>query len=194
LVNAGTLTKPCDNSGTQTAAGYTEAAYNLDVAERLAELLREAGAHVILTRTAETPWGPCITERAAIANRVHAAVAISIHADGGPPSGRGFHLIYPPSIPGLTDDISAESWRLALDVRRSFFVATGMPYSTYVGRAALDVRSDLGGLNLSDVPKVFIETGNMRSARDASLLSSPPFRQKEAVALASGLSDFLLGR
>ena len=84
LVDAGTLRKACDTAGTATADGYTESAYNLDVALRLARILRAAGARVVLTRTTDTGWGPCITERAAIGNRAHADAAISIHADGGP--------------------------------------------------------------------------------------------------------------
>jgi N-acetylmuramoyl-L-alanine amidase len=194
LVNAGTLEKACDASGTQSASGYTEAEYNLDLSLRLAGILRTAGARVVLTRTTNTGWGPCITERAAIGNRARASAAISIHADGGPSSGRGFHVIYPPSIAGLTDDIAGSSFLLALDVRRRFATGTGMPYATYVGHNGLNVRSDLGGLNLSDVPKVFIETGNMRNAEDAALLSSPTFRQREARALAAAFEDFLAGR
>ena len=69
-----------------------------------------------------------------------------------------------------------------------------MPYSTYAGKAGLDVRSDLGGLNLSDVPKVFVETGNMRNPTDAALLSSPAFREREARALAVGLARFVAAR
>ena len=45
--------------------------------------------------------------------------------------------------------------------------------STYVG--GLVARGDLGGLRLSDVPKVFIETGNMRNAADARKLESRRF-------------------
>jgi N-acetylmuramoyl-L-alanine amidase len=100
-------------------------------------------------------------------------------------------VIYPPSIKGLTDDIAAPSRRLAFDVRAAFHSGTGMPYATYIGGQGLDVRSDLGGLNLSDVPKIFIETGNMRNATDASLLAGPTFRQREARALARGLATFL---
>jgi N-acetylmuramoyl-L-alanine amidase len=191
LVNAGTLYKPCDTTGTSTADGYSEAAYNFDVALRLRAVLVSEGARVILTRSSNSGWGPCITTRAAIGNRAHADAAISIHADGGPPGGRGFHVIYPPSIRGLTDDIAAASRRLALDVRASFRAGTGMPYSTYIGSRGLDVRSDLGGLNLSDVPKVFVETGNMRNATDAGLLESAAFREREAHALARGLTLFL---
>ena len=191
LVNAGTLRKACDTTGTATDAGYSEAAYNFDVALRLARILRGEGARVVLTRTSNTGWGPCITERAAIGNRAHANAAISIHADGGPASGRGFHVIYPPSIPHLTDDIAAASKRLALAVRDAFAAGTGEPYATYIGIDGLDVRSDLGGLNLSDVPKVFIETGNMRNATDAARLESATYRQREADALARGIAAFL---
>jgi N-acetylmuramoyl-L-alanine amidase len=191
LVDAGTLRKPCDTTGTQTARGYTEAAYTFDLALRLARILRRSGARVVLTRRANTGWGPCITERARIGNRARADAALSLHADGGPPAGRGFHVIYPPSIRGLTDDIAVPSRRLALDVRAAFRAGTRVPYATYVGRRGLAVRSDLGGLNLSDVPKVFVETGNMRNARDAVLLARPAFRQRQARALAAGLRAFL---
>ena len=191
LVNAGTLSKPCDTTGTETDDGYTEAAYNLDVALRLARLLRAEGARVVLTRTTNTGWGPCITERAAIGNRARADAAISIHADGGPADGRGFEVIYPPSIPRLTDDIAAASHRLALAVRDAFAAGTAEPYATYVGQEGLDVRSDLGGLNLSNVPKVFIETGNIRNAVDARRLESPAYREREAEALARGIGAFL---
>jgi N-acetylmuramoyl-L-alanine amidase len=191
LVNAGTLWKACDTVGASTNDGYPEAAYNLDVSLRLARILRARGAHVVLTRTTNTGWGPCITRRAAIGNRAHADAAISIHADGGPPTGHGFHVIYPPSIRGLTDDIAVASRRLALDLRTAFRRGTGEPYSTYTGRAGLDVRSDLGGLNLSDVPKVFVETANMRNPWDAARLHDAAYRQREAAALARGLETFL---
>ena len=191
LVNAGTLWKPCDTTGTATPDGYPEPAYTFDVAQRLKRLLQAAGARVVLTRTSNTGWGPCITERAAIGNRAHAVAAISIHADGGPASGRGFHVIYPPSIGGLTNDIAKPSRCFALQMRSAYRAGTGLPYATYLGGTGLSVRSDLGGLNLSDVPKVFVETGNMRNATDARLLESPAFRERIAHGLADGISRFL---
>ena len=190
LVDAGTLRKACDTVGAATRGGYTEAAHNLDVALRLERLLRASGARVVLTRRTNRGWGPCVTARAAIGNRARADAAVSIHADGGPATGRGFHVIYPPSIRGLTDDIAADSHRLALAVRRAY-ARTGMTYADYTGRAGLAPRRDLGGLNLSDVPKVFLEAGNMRNTVDARLLSSARFRQLEARALAQALADFL---
>jgi N-acetylmuramoyl-L-alanine amidase len=183
LVDAGGFRKACDTTGTSTRDGYSETAYTLDVATRLARILRHAGARVVLTRTSNEGVGPCIDERAAIGNRAHADAAISIHADGGPPSGRGFDVIYKPNAP--------ESRSLALAVRQAFAVITNEPYSNYIGRDGLQVRSDLGGLNLSVVPKVLIETANMRNADDARLLESAAYRQREAVALARGLESFL---
>jgi N-acetylmuramoyl-L-alanine amidase len=191
LVDAGTLRKACDTTGTSTADGYPEPAYTFDVAKRLRAVLRAAGAQVVLTRTTNAGWGPCITERAAIGNRARADAAISIHADGGPPSGRGFHVIFPPSIRGLTDDIARPSRCFALQMRAAYRDGTGLPYATYLGGSGLSVRSDLGGLNLSDVPKVFVETGNMRNAEDARLLESGAFRERIARALATGIARFL---
>ena len=66
--------------------------------------------------------------------------------------------------------------------------------TTYIGQDGIDVRNDLGGLNWSTIPKVFIETGNMRNATDAALLSSAAFRQRVAQSLCQGLADFLAGR
>ncbi|MBV8950653.1 MAG: N-acetylmuramoyl-L-alanine amidase [Actinobacteria bacterium] len=190
----GTGFRACDTTGTNTADGYTEAAYNLDVALRLAAILRAGGANVVLTRTSNEGVGPCIDERAAIGNRAHAAVAISIHADGGPPAGRGFHVNYPALVRGSTDGIVGPSYRLALDLRAAYQAGTGMPPSTYVGSGGLVARSDFGGLNLSTVPKVLFETANMRNATDAALTENAAFRQRVAQAFASGLAAFLTGK
>jgi len=193
LVNIGNGTKACDTTGAQTNAGYAESAFTWDVANRLAALLRQAGATVVLTRSSNTGVGPCITERAAIGNRAHADAAISIHADGAPTGGYGFHVIEPLSI-GRNAAIVGPSDRLARAIRATFAAGTGEAYSTYTGGGrALTTRSDLGGLNLSTVPKVFIECANMRNAGDAGRLTSPVWRQRAAVALAAGLTAYLHG-
>jgi N-acetylmuramoyl-L-alanine amidase len=192
-IDGGGFTEPCDTVGTTTDSGYTEHAFNFDVATRLAALLEAEGAIVVLTRPSDDGVGPCVNVRAAIGNDAHAAAAISIHADGGPTDGRGFHVLMPALITGYTDDIYAASHLLGVHVRDAF-LATGMPTSTYYASQGLAERTDLGGLNLSNLPKVFIETGNMRNAADASLLESVDFRQREAQALAVGLAEFVAGR
>jgi len=191
-VDAGTLRKACDTVGTATAAGYPEWRHNLRVARRLARILVARGARIVLTHNGKQPrWGPCITRRARIANRLDADVAISIHADGHLGTGRGFHIIHPVAVSGLTDDIAAPSKRLARDVRKTYARATGLPRATYAGKNGLHARDDIGGLNLSDVPKVLIETGNMRNTRDAALLTSGYFQWREARGMAAGITRFL---
>lgn len=193
-VDAGGFQKPCDTTGTETASGYPESLFNWNVALDLQALLTEAGAQVVLTRNSNDGIGPCVDQRAAIGNAAHASVAVSIHADGGPPSGRGFQILYPAPIPGLNTAIVGPSYRLALDMRAAYLYATGMPYSTYVGTQALDQRGDLGGLNLSQVPKVFVECGNMANPADASLLVTAEFQQRAAGGIAAGLAAYLAGR
>ncbi|MFG1879772.1 N-acetylmuramoyl-L-alanine amidase [Sphaerisporangium sp. NPDC049003] len=190
-VNVLTQWKPCDTTGTSTNDGYSEAAFTWDVANRMVKLLRAKGATVKLTRDSNSGVGPCITQRAAIGNRAHANAAVSIHADGAPASGRGFHIIMPKKINGPVDPVVGSSKKLGLALREAYKSGTGMPYSTYLGKDALDFRSDLGGLNLSTVPKVFIETGNMRNPTDAAKLKDPAFRQRIAVSLTEGLQKYL---
>ena len=183
--------KACDTTGTETDGGYAEATYTWDVALRTRRVLRNRGATVVLTRTNNHSVGPCIDERARIANRAHADAKVSIHADGGPASGYGFHVIEPARIAGLTDDVFGASHRLALDLRGAFRATTREPYATYIGHDGLDRRDDLGGLRLADQPAVFIETGNMRSARDARRMLRATYRLSVARGIANGVERFL---
>lgn len=180
----------CNTTGTQTDSGYSESAYNFAVGTDLATLLRAAGASVVLTRTNNDGVGPCVNERAAILNAAHVDVGIDIHADGGPASGRGFAVIEP--VPdGPNDSVIDSSKQFGQDVRAAL-LATGMPTSTYDGHDGLVLRDDLAGLNLTTVPLVLIETGNMRNLTDASLLESPAFQQGVAQALLIAIERFLL--
>ncbi|MBB2912400.1 N-acetylmuramoyl-L-alanine amidase [Streptosporangium becharense] len=190
-VNVLTQWKACDTTGTATANGYSEAAFTWDVSQRLAKILKSRGATVKLTRDGNDGVGPCITERAAIGNKARADAAISVHADGSSPGNRGFHVIMPRKIKGPVDPVVGASEKLGVAVRDAFRSGTGLPYSTYIGKAALDFRNDLGGLNLSTVPKIFVECGNMRNAGEAAKFQQPAFRQKIALSLANGVQDYL---
>jgi N-acetylmuramoyl-L-alanine amidase len=181
----------CDTTGTETDGGYTEAQFNFDVAQDAAADLRAEGATVVLTRTSNSGVGPCVTERAAIGNEAHSDAAISIHADGGPADGRGFAVLEPVAD-GVNDAVIAPSAVLGSDVRAAFVAQSGMPVSTYDGVDGIAARDDLAGLNLSTVPKVLIECGNMRNATDAALLVSPARQAQAARAIASGITTFVL--
>lgn len=187
IVHQGPIRKACDTAGTSTNGGFAEWRFTQQLGTRLARRLRAQGAMVTFTRANGVPaWGPCITQRAAIGNR--ATVSISLHADGAPAGARGFHVIRPGFVKGYTGDIVLRSSALAVQVRDSLRgIRGGIPTSTYLGRQGIDVRTDLGGLTLSDVPKVMVEHGNMRNAADARILASPVWQERTAAALTAAL-------
>ncbi|MFJ8646426.1 N-acetylmuramoyl-L-alanine amidase [Streptomyces sp. NPDC093546] len=194
-VDIGTNRKECDTTGTSTNSGYTEAAFTLDVSHRLRTLLQEQGATVRFTHDADRPFGPCIDERARIGNEAKADAVVSVHADGSAVGNRGFHVILPALVKSGTADtarIVGPSRALGERLAARFAAATGSAPANYVGGGdGLDVRKDLGGLNLSTVPKVFIECGNMRDPKDAALLTDAAWRQKAARGIADGISTYL---
>jgi len=193
LIWNGRESETCDTTGAETDAGYTEALFNWRVALYLTADLRAAGATVVLTRTSDTGVGPCVTKRAALGNEVHANAAVSIHADGGPPGGRGFAILEPVAD-GINNAIVGSSAILGADLRAAFAAGTGEPVSSYDGINGIQPRDDLGGINLSTVPKVFIECANMRNAADAALVTSPRWQVRVARAIAAGLTTFVLSR
>jgi N-acetylmuramoyl-L-alanine amidase len=186
-------TKPCDTTGTETASGYTEAEYNLAVARMAVAILRKRGARVVMTPVPSRAWGPCITARAALGNRVHADAAVSIHADGAPASDHGFYVIVP-SAPiaysGLTQTMIRHDRALGAALLRAFHGATGMPVSNQYPTGYL-ASDSYGGTNLSHVPRVFIETGNMPNAGDAARSESSRFRRLAALGIANGIAEFV---
>ncbi len=126
-------TKPCQTSGTAADDGYPEHSLNWDVTNRIRAELEGLGVHTELSRADDTSVGPCIDARAAAANAAHPDAIVSIHADGGPAAGRGFHVNY--SSPPLNGAQSGPAVALAGDIRDSL-VAAGIPPSSYLGATA----------------------------------------------------------
>ena len=143
-------------------------------------------------RNGQDLWGPCVDDRGRAGNRAPADLKVSIHGDGSYAAGaRGFHVIAPANRAPWTSDIHKPSLRLAGDVRTGLLSAD-FPVANYIaGGDGLDVRSDLGTLNLSDVPTVMVELGNMRNAAEARVLTSSAGRARYASGLAAGIRGFL---
>jgi N-acetylmuramoyl-L-alanine amidase len=195
LTDAGGFLKACNTVGTETDAGFPEWAFNLDVARRARIILRSAGARVIMTQNGHTPYGPCNDWRAWIANRAHADASIAIHADGGPDDGYGFAALVPELVVNSQADNSAiikPSAQFADALLQHFRRATDEPLSTYLGADGIQPRNDLAGLNLSTVPKIFIECANMRNASDALRVTDPRWRDAAAEGIAASIRAFIL--
>ncbi|WUI29278.1 Rv3717 family N-acetylmuramoyl-L-alanine amidase [Mycobacterium sp. NBC_00419] len=181
-------TKDCQTSGTTTDDGYPEHAFNWAVVLETQRLLNERGVRTVLSRTDDSSLGPCVDQRAAAANTLHPDAVISIHADGGPASGTGFHVNY--SAPPLNDAQAGPALRLATTMRDSL-EKSGLPPANYIGADGLFGRSDLAGLNLAQYPAILVELGNMRNANDAAQMETGSGRTNYAAAVADGIEAYL---
>jgi N-acetylmuramoyl-L-alanine amidase len=176
-------TKACNTVGAATDSGYPETTFNFAVASLTATRLRGLGARVVLSRSADSAalWGPCVDVRGRLGNSLAGtptAVKVSIHADGGPASAAGFHVITSPSSPG--------SRALAREMKES--LASSFPVATYVADGTgLDSRTDLATLNHSRIPTVLVELGNMRNDSDAGRMTTASGRTAYAEALVDGI-------
>lgn len=183
----------CDTTGTQTdsAHPYTEALFNWRVASYLKADLLKDGAKVVMTRPSNKGHGPCVNKRSFIINDAHANVAVDIHADGAYCARcRGFALLEP-IADGPNNKVIHSSRTLGADIKAAMLALRRMPVSNYDGTKGISYRNDLAGLNLTKVPKILIEVGNMKNAADVRLLTSPTFQQQVARALLNAIIKFL---
>jgi N-acetylmuramoyl-L-alanine amidase len=190
LVWIGNRWKACDTVGTSTRSGWAEHRFNWLVANLVKSRLQALGATVVLSRPSDTGYGPCITTRAALGAKVHARLKVSIHADGAPSYDHGFFVMRPGLVRGYTDDILASSYTLAKAVR-SGLVKVGLRVANYYATTGIIARTDMGGLNMSDVPAVMVELGNMKNTGDAARMMSSTGRAQYANGLVAGIRLFL---
>jgi N-acetylmuramoyl-L-alanine amidase len=181
-------TKDCQTSGTTTGGGFPEHTFNWDVVLQIRQALDQLGVRTAMSRGNDNALGPCVDERAAMANALNPDAVVSIHADGGPMSGHGFHVNY--SNPPLNDAQSGPAVQFAT-MMRDQLVAAGLTPSTYIGSNGLYGRSDLTGLNLAQYPSILVEMGNMKNANEAAQMESASGRAAYAAAAARGITAYL---
>ena len=181
-------TKDCQTSGTTTGSGFAEHTFNWEVVLLIRQALTQLGVRTAMSRGDDNALGPCVDERAAMANALNPDAIVSIHADGGPPSGRGFHVNY--SNPPLNDAQSGPAVQFA-QVMRDQLVASGLQTSTYLGTDGLYGRPDLAGLNLAAFPSILVECGNMKNADEAVQMESARGRAAYATAVTRGITAYL---
>ncbi|KGI70170.1 Rv3717 family N-acetylmuramoyl-L-alanine amidase [Mycolicibacterium rufum] len=181
-------TKDCQASGTSTADGFPEHTFTWDTTLRVRQALMGLGVRTAMSRGDDSGPGPCVDERAAMANAVRPNAVVSIHADGGPPTGRGFHVLY--SSPPLNAAQAGPAVQFA-KVMRDQMAGSGIPPSTYIGSSGLNPRADIAGLNLAQYPSILVECGNMKNPIDSGLMTTAEGRQKYADAVVRGIVAFL---
>jgi len=148
----------------------------LNIALELAGLLKESGANVIMTRRNDRFIE--LNERAAVAERNHADLFISIHADA-------FHRA---TADGATVLIGRTASRRSKKAARYIKAA--------LERAGIYCRpirpQPLRVCEAHSRPAVLVECGFLTNRLDAQNLNILHYRSKIALAIANGITDFFL--
>ncbi len=181
-------TKDCQTSGTSTESGFPEHTFNWDTVLLIRQELTQLGVRTAMSRGNDDQVGPCVDERAAMANALQPNAIVSIHADGGPATGRGFHVNY--SSPPLNAAQAGPAVQFAR-IMRDQIAASGIPAANYISSDGLYGRADLAGLNLAQYPSILVEMGNMKNPVDSALMESQDGRQKYADAVVKGIAAYL---
>ena len=192
-------TKPCQTTGATSPGGVPEHKVNWDITQLVKAGLESQGAKVVLSRQDDTGWGGCIDERATAANASNADLAVNIHADSTSPgtdAGKsGFHIIVPQlPIPDATvNEVQSGKGRKAAEQMRDAFKSAGFAPANYAGaQDGLQTRADIAAVNLTKVPDVFAELGNLSNPTDAAALSGAEGQLKYAIAIVDGVIRYLL--
>ncbi len=163
------------DSGAISKSGLREKDLNFDVAVRLKQYLEELGAQVLLTRDDDRYlW---LYDRVAIANRVGAAVMISIHANNHDNSNiRGVEVWHHPD--------RKESAFLARCLAEEVLRRTGLPSRGILASKDFVIPRE------AEMPSVIFEMGFISNKEEEKLLRTVEFREKIVAGLGQGLLNY----
>lgn len=153
---------------------------NLAIAQKLATLLRSAGAIVYLTRTGDgsPDKNNDLWSRVNIANGLNATLFISIHSNGGPALAHGTETYYSNSFNEFHTEI--ESRKLANSIQDKLVKNLGL-----TNRGVKD--GDFTVLNHTKMPAVLVEVAFISNPTEEQLLANDSFRQKAATGIYQGI-------
>ena len=157
--------------GATSATGYYEKDVNLQVARKVASILRGRGLTVVMTRDSDIFLE--LEERAAIANNYDPALFVSIHHDSHPDSARRGYTVYIARSPSI---FTRQAARMIVNSMSSLGLNS-------FGVSAADYRV----LVQTRCPAVLIECGHLSNWSEASLLRDADFQDRLASAIANGI-------
>jgi N-acetylmuramoyl-L-alanine amidase len=205
-----------DDTGAVSASGLSEKELTLDIARRLAKVLRGRGYAVRLTRVGDE--ARALTDRTAFANRLDARAFISLHANSSTVkavrgaetyymsldrSATDAHAAATADLENQADTAAAERspldlilWDLAqsevLNESASLALAVQNRLNTRLGLRDRGVKqAPFAVLTGATMPAVLVEVGFLSNPGEARMLRDPDHQQKIAEAVAEGVADFL---
>ncbi len=156
-----------------------EKSLTLDVAFRLGEALQRRGIRVYYTRSRDTALSSTVlrdlTQRAAAANRLGAALFVSVHVNTEPSGTMSGPIVY-------YTRKSLASYRLAALVTQNL-AASGYRHPPRPIRQWV--------LDISHMPAINVEIGFLSHSGDAARMQSPPYQSLLAEWIATGVARYL---
>ena len=181
-------TKDCQASGSATNDGYPEHTFAWDTTLRIRAALTALGVRTAMSRGDDTGLGPCVDERAAMANAFRPNADRQHPRRRRPTDGTRFPR---PLLVAAAQRRPGRSRRAVRAGHARPAAGSGIPPSNYIGSGGLNPRADIAGLNLAQFPSILVELGNMKNPADSALITSPEGRQKYADAVVRGIAAFL---
>lgn len=170
-------TKPKVSSGTAgVASGIDEHAVNLNVGLKLRDMLEEAGATVVMTRTT-ADVDISNAERARLFNDKEVDLAIRIHCNGIDDSSvHGAFMLIPEDNP-----FEADCELAAKLIIKNYTETTG------IKKLKTQVRGDQTGFNWCERPIVNIEMGHMSNPDEDLRITDKEFQTTMAKGIYKGI-------
>lgn len=163
--------------GTKGKSRLPEKTINLRIAMRLVSLLQQMGARVIATRSDDRFVD--LDERAGMAERTHADLFVSIHADANRDS----------SLSGATVYIGRNASSQSVDAARQIHAALESAGIACRGVRPAGYRVLIGHSR----PAVLIECGYLTNRYEAQRLNSADHHANVAGAIAAGIARYFGG-
>ncbi|CAG7646040.1 hypothetical protein PAESOLCIP111_05085 [Paenibacillus solanacearum] len=151
----------------------SEKTLNLNTARYLSDLLRQAGAQVILTRTSDKD-NPALSERAEVSKNKRADAFISIHYNASPKPVNGTLTFY---YSKSKDEPLARTIEAQLN-KSLKLKSNGISYGDY------------HVLRENEKPAALVELGFLSNPKDEVIVRTADYQKQAAAAIAAGLKDY----
>lgn len=168
------------DSGAIGPSGTQESQVVLEIALKTAQLLKEQGAEVVMTRTGTTYLD--LYGRSDLANRVSADLFVSIHANASYSStAKGSSVYFYAS--GNLEYQNSERVKLARAILNNVVKTAGTVERGVHERSFAVIRT-------TNMPSILVETAFISNPQEEALLNDDNFQTKMAQSIASGIADY----